>query len=601
MYFKKIYPVLLLTAVLSSISAMPPETKFNAVYDCAFNADSVYITKAVISKNGNVIVFCGWNNHKKPVLFKMGANGSGLLNFELPEYVYDNPMGIQDITISNDGTVAYFYSGYRIYKIVSNVLTQIFDSEEDDSDEILRFSNLQSSSNGNIVYFKLDEGLEGGSVWQLDIEGLHTIKVIDPADVKRNNLNNDGAGLSNYAVADNGYIAFILDGYWDDTHNFVSKPEIFLQILPLGLGYRQLTFDSKGLNKNYLYISGNGAYVLHHKKSLSDTSACFLVDSSGLYNTKLFNIDIPGSAGMNFSGATIFVSNSYTQGRLIFTDGPLTVLDVVPKSLGVDSRSKISYSYANRVCVYNNNKGSAGVYVGYLYCQGSFMGSPNIEDVSFDPPVFPINEPDTRIKLMAAISDPNGLENINDVYLNILYEGVNRNSGYNFSQVYFPLSPNDAGTFKDSIAGDGIYTTEGVKTPYFEESDKFNNQVYIRVTAHNKDRDFTIRDVLLNIDYWADIDHQPALKAPREFHLSQNYPNPFNPSTKIGFTIPGKCRVSLKIYDQRGREIAELLNEKKSAGKYEIEYFADDLASGIYYYRLQAENFTDTKKFILLK
>ena len=101
MYFKKIYPILLLTAVLSSISAMPAETKFNAVYDCAFNADSVYITKAVISKNGNVIVFCGWNNHNKPVLFKMGANGTGLLNFELPEYVYDNPMGIQDITISN--------------------------------------------------------------------------------------------------------------------------------------------------------------------------------------------------------------------------------------------------------------------------------------------------------------------------------------------------------------------------------------------------------------------------------------------------------------------------------------------------------------------
>ncbi len=85
------------------------------------------------------------------------------------------------------------------------------------------------------------------------------------------------------------------------------------------------------------------------------------------------------------------------------------------------------------------------------------------------------------------------------------------------------------------------------------------------------------------------------------FSLYQNYPNPFNPSTKIKFVIPKSSFVSLKVYDILGREVATLLNEEKHPGSYEVEFDGSNLSSGIYFYRLQARDFSDTKKFILLK
>ncbi len=86
-----------------------------------------------------------------------------------------------------------------------------------------------------------------------------------------------------------------------------------------------------------------------------------------------------------------------------------------------------------------------------------------------------------------------------------------------------------------------------------------------------------------------------------EYSLEQNYPNPFNPSTKITFQIPESGLVSLKIYDVLGIEIATLLNEEKDPGKYEIDFNASHLSSGIYFYTLRAGAFINTKKMILIK
>jgi hypothetical protein len=86
-----------------------------------------------------------------------------------------------------------------------------------------------------------------------------------------------------------------------------------------------------------------------------------------------------------------------------------------------------------------------------------------------------------------------------------------------------------------------------------------------------------------------------------DYSLEQNYPNPFNPSTKIVFQIPESENVSLKIYDVLGNEIASLLNEEKSPGKYEIEFNASHLSSGIYFYTLRTGTFINTKKMILIK
>uniref|UniRef100_A0A832G864 ScyD/ScyE family protein n=1 Tax=Ignavibacterium album TaxID=591197 RepID=A0A832G864_9BACT len=85
------------------------------------------------------------------------------------------------------------------------------------------------------------------------------------------------------------------------------------------------------------------------------------------------------------------------------------------------------------------------------------------------------------------------------------------------------------------------------------------------------------------------------------FSLEQNYPNPFNPSTSIQYRLSSLSNVSLKIYDILGNEVATLVNEEKPAGVYEVNFNASGLSSGIYFYKLQAGSFMDTKKMILMK
>lgn len=92
---------------------------------------------------------------------------------------------------------------------------------------------------------------------------------------------------------------------------------------------------------------------------------------------------------------------------------------------------------------------------------------------------------------------------------------------------------------------------------------------------------------------------------PNKFVLSQNHPNPFNPSTSIQYAIGSRQFVLLKVYDLLGREVATLVNEEKPAGSYELEFNPESSiknpASGVYFYRLQAGSFVETKKMILLR
>ncbi|MCX6161277.1 MAG: T9SS type A sorting domain-containing protein, partial [Ignavibacteriae bacterium] len=90
-------------------------------------------------------------------------------------------------------------------------------------------------------------------------------------------------------------------------------------------------------------------------------------------------------------------------------------------------------------------------------------------------------------------------------------------------------------------------------------------------------------------------------ETPKDYKLSQNYPNPFNPATKIGFSIPKSGLTTLKVYDVLGKEIAVLVNETKSAGSYIVDFNASSLSTGVYYYRLEANGFIDTKKLTLIK
>ena len=109
----------------------------------------------------------------------------------------------------------------------------------------------------------------------------------------------------------------------------------------------------------------------------------------------------------------------------------------------------------------------------------------------------------------------------------------------------------------------------------------------------------------------ANVGEEKRSSTSNPFALYQNFPNPFNPITKINYSIPQTSFVLLKIYDILGKEVAILVNGEKKAGNYEVKFDGGDLSSGVYYYRLsvsawpnqngQSENYSDIKKFVLLK
>jgi hypothetical protein len=88
---------------------------------------------------------------------------------------------------------------------------------------------------------------------------------------------------------------------------------------------------------------------------------------------------------------------------------------------------------------------------------------------------------------------------------------------------------------------------------------------------------------------------------PSRYNLEQNYPNPFNPTTTIKYELPELSFVTLRVYDVLGGEIVILVNEEKTGGSYEVEFNARTLTSGIYFYQLQAGDFVETKKMVLMK
>jgi hypothetical protein len=88
---------------------------------------------------------------------------------------------------------------------------------------------------------------------------------------------------------------------------------------------------------------------------------------------------------------------------------------------------------------------------------------------------------------------------------------------------------------------------------------------------------------------------------PKEFNLEQNYPNPFNPTTTIHFSIPKGTFVEITLYDVLGKKVATLLREPKQAGRYELTIDGTKLASGVYFYKMEAGNYSDIKKMVLIK
>ena len=112
---------------------------------------------------------------------------------------------------------------------------------------------------------------------------------------------------------------------------------------------------------------------------------------------------------------------------------------------------------------------------------------------------------------------------------------------------------------------------------------------------------YRLKQIDFDGSYEYSMEVEVEVSVPLKFSLEQNYPNPFNPNTQISYQLPVNCGVKLKVLDILGSEVAVLVNEYKIVGKYDVEFNASSLSSGVYFYQLKAGNYIDTKKMMLIK
>jgi hypothetical protein len=164
-----------------------------------------------------------------------------------------------------------------------------------------------------------------------------------------------------------------------------------------------------------------------------------------------------------------------------------------------------------------------------------------------------------------------------------------------FPEVFRWAFPNSTGTLITATAGTETY----IFKYKIENPPMVDSMIYTIAFLQND-----INKEVLNsgIGYGSLIGIDPKFNnLPAKYILSQNYPNPFNPSTLIYFEMPKDGNVSLKVFDILGNEVKTLVEGYHKAGTYNIYFTGSDIASGVYYYRLTADGFTDTKKMVLVK
>ncbi len=166
----------------------------------------------------------------------------------------------------------------------------------------------------------------------------------------------------------------------------------------------------------------------------------------------------------------------------------------------------------------------------------------------------------------------------------------------NVNDVMIELSVDNGATWntiESSIANTGMY-------PWTIAVQDSSDECLIRITDVVSSSVSDVSDAVFTIDILSSVKNDNE-GIPTEFDLVQNYPNPFNPSTIIKYAVPESSPVSIRIYDLTGQEVTVLVNEVKQAGTYELEFNAENLASGVYIYRMIAGSFVQVKKMSLLK
>ena len=218
--------------------------------------------------------------------------------------------------------------------------------------------------------------------------------------------------------------------------------------------------------------------------------------------------------------------------------------------------------------------------------EGHFIDPLNLSGTWNQSSYAPFHTQSSRIRALSDSGSTGGLDDRFDMILNS--KGMTEEGGIKYIPGSLKPLGNDGNHYNDSIN----------QRPNTSVPDSIADAIYygsdhLPVTALYKFEKTGSVTIISNL-------------IPEKFNVYQNYPNPFNPSTKIKFDIPSglngsNSKVRLSVYNSLGKEIAELVNENLSAGSYETEFDASDFSSGVYFYKIETDNFSQTKSMFLIK
>ncbi len=368
----------------------------------------------------------------------------------------------------------------------------------------------------------------------------------------------------------NQYVSLVAGPYVDPVSKTFNQPTYN----PGQSGNFKLVFRNKGLmtanNVKAQLIPWNSYVTIPTQQYNYASLASFATDSA------TFNFTLAGNAPVNCAIPTtlnlkIDTSTVYTETVYIYIgSGAITLNDNAESGIG---NWTVQGSWAWKTDYYHSPTHSFG-YAPY----------PNNADYSL------------------TLTTPINAQSAPVCYLNF-WNRFSLESGWDFGLV--EVSSNNGATWQQVSSYTGVnlnWTEQSFDiTPLVNASTQLKIRFRLTSDGNTLGAGWWVDDIKLTNYCLGTVGVPGIIGIPKTFAIQQNYPNPFNPVTVIKYQLPSSEKVSVKVFDILGKEVATLVNENKEPGYYEVSFDASNLASGLYFYRIEAGSFVETKKMMLIK